>query len=82
MQLSFRIGGKTAASKEKTKRGVKDSFQDVFLQRLYAAQRGKRGTAAEAALDSAIGKLPEKTESPVWRLSGELSLPVFTKAVI
>ncbi|KIO19575.1 hypothetical protein M407DRAFT_82625, partial [Tulasnella calospora MUT 4182] len=67
---SLRVGGKAAAKTEKTRHGVKDSFQDVFLERLYSAQQGKRGANAEASLDTAIAQLPEQTESPVWQLQG------------
>lgn len=70
MDHSLRVGGKAAANREKTRHGVKDTFQDFFLDRLYAAQQGRRGTNAEACLDAAIAQLPEDTESPIWQLQG------------
>ncbi|KAG8961083.1 hypothetical protein FRC05_006389, partial [Tulasnella sp. 425] len=65
MNHSLRVGGKAAANREKTLHGVKDPFQDVFLGRLYAAQKGRRGANAEACLNAAIAQLPGETESPV-----------------
>lgn len=69
---AMQTGGKTASKKEKTKRGLKDTFQDFFTEKLFKSQKGKTGEVAEAALDSAIHRLPAVTDSPVWRIKGKI----------
>ena len=62
---------KTKIAKERTKTGVKDTFQLFFLNKLFGSYKGKRGyDAKEQALKAAIAELPARITNPVWRIKG------------
>ncbi|KAJ7442954.1 hypothetical protein B0H11DRAFT_1748777, partial [Mycena galericulata] len=62
---------KTKVQKMRTASGIKDTYQLVFLEKLFASYKGKRGKAAkQAALDAEQRRLPKNTTSPVWRIEG------------
>lgn len=70
-----------AANKVKSMRtdtGLKDTFQNFFINQLLDSYKKRRGVAnKQAALNSAISGLPQETMSPVWRLRGDQSLLFF-----
>ncbi|KAJ6461447.1 hypothetical protein C8R45DRAFT_1056025 [Mycena sanguinolenta] len=62
---------KTQIQNDRTKSGIKDTYQLVFLERLFQSYKGKRGRAAkQAALDACVARLPQNITSPVWRIKG------------
>ncbi|KAJ7711756.1 hypothetical protein B0H16DRAFT_1667716 [Mycena metata] len=62
---------KTKVEKMRTASGIKDTFQLVFLEKLFDSYKTKRGKEArQAALDAEKRKLPNNTTSPVWRIEG------------
>ncbi|KAG8953004.1 hypothetical protein FRC03_011958 [Tulasnella sp. 419] len=63
-------GGKTEATKLKTKYGLKDRFQEFFIEKLYKSIKGKNGRAASMAMTAELSKLPKNHSSPVWRIKG------------
>ncbi|PIL28321.1 hypothetical protein GSI_09610 [Ganoderma sinense ZZ0214-1] len=64
-------GGKTSVAKERTASGIKDTFQLVFLEKLFVAVKNKRGfDAKQAAITAAIAELPRHTTNPIWRIKG------------
>ena len=66
------IGNKTKAERTKTEKGVKDTFQEYFLDKLYSSYKNKRAIADKRqALKECIQTMPEATTSPVLRLKGE-----------
>ncbi|KAE9396390.1 hypothetical protein BT96DRAFT_824723, partial [Gymnopus androsaceus JB14] len=66
-----RLGTKTKIKASRTASGVKDTFQEHFLERLFGSYTKKRKTETkQAALDAEVKKLPEETTSPVWRIKG------------
>ncbi|KAJ7246704.1 hypothetical protein C8J57DRAFT_1438159 [Mycena rebaudengoi] len=65
------VDTKTKIQHMRTESGIKDTFQQVFLEKLFASYKGKRGRAAkQAALDAKRAELPSITMSPVWRIKG------------
>ncbi|KAF7333089.1 hypothetical protein MVEN_02374000 [Mycena venus] len=65
------LNTKTKVKNMRTASGIKDTFQLVFLEKLFNSYKNKRGTAArQAALDAQRQKLPKNTTSPVWRIEG------------
>ncbi|KAL1947759.1 hypothetical protein VTO73DRAFT_13483 [Trametes versicolor] len=65
------IGGGATAKRLKTDYGVKDTFQEVFMERIFAFTRKLRGKIPDKqhALDEFIAAaLPEDTRSPMWRI--------------
>ncbi|KAJ3833982.1 hypothetical protein F5878DRAFT_545605, partial [Lentinula raphanica] len=65
------LGTKTKIKAAHTSSGVKDTFQEHFLDRLFNSYSKKRTTATrQAALDQEIRNLPEEITSPVWRIKG------------
>lgn len=66
-----KLNTKTKVQKMRTASGVKDTFQLVFLEKLFESYKGKRGKKAkQAALDAKVQSLPKNTTSPVWRIQG------------
>jgi hypothetical protein len=56
----------------RTASGIKDTFQMVFLEKLFNSYKNKRGNAArQAALDAQHQKLPKNITSPVWSIEGK-----------
>ncbi|KAJ6462550.1 hypothetical protein C8R45DRAFT_841581 [Mycena sanguinolenta] len=65
------VDTKTQIQNDRTKSGIKDTYQLVFLERLFQSYKGKRGRAAkQAALDACVARLPQNITSPVWRIKG------------
>ncbi|KAJ3767096.1 hypothetical protein FB446DRAFT_822496, partial [Lentinula raphanica] len=65
------LGTKTKVKAEHTSSGVKDTFQEHFLNRLFDSYSNKRTTAArQAALEQEVRSMPEEVTSPVWRIKG------------
>lgn len=71
------LNTKTKVKDMRTASGIKDTFQLVFLEKLFDSYKSKRGRPArQAALNAAREKLPKNTISPVWRIEGEF-LPFY-----
>ncbi|KAJ6562524.1 hypothetical protein B0H19DRAFT_1375582 [Mycena capillaripes] len=59
------LNSKTKIKKMCTASGIKDTFQMVFLDKLFDSYKNKRGSAArQAALDAQCQKLPKDITSP------------------
>ena len=83
LQVIFRhtstVGGMTHTKNLKTFMGVKDTFQDFFLERIYTFSRKLRGSVAkkQELLDVFVAtQLPKDILSPVWRITGERPITV------
>lgn len=64
-------GTKTKIGDLKTACGIKDTYQNVFLDNLFDSHKNVRGRAAkQAALDAKLGTLPPNTTNPVLRIRG------------
>ncbi|KAJ7443599.1 hypothetical protein B0H11DRAFT_1747920 [Mycena galericulata] len=62
---------KTKVQKMRTASEIKDTYQLVFLEKLFASYKGKRGKAAkQAALDAEQRRLPKNTTSPFNHRTG------------
>ncbi|KAL0568669.1 hypothetical protein V5O48_013310 [Marasmius crinis-equi] len=62
-------GGRMKA--ERTRTGLKDTFQMFFVNRMLNSYKGRRTLATKtAALEQAKSSLPAETSSPVWRIRG------------
>ena len=62
---------KTKIAQERTKTGIKDTFQLFHLDKLFKSYAGKRGKdAKQSALDAAVAELPDDIINPVWRIRG------------
>ena len=73
---AVKIGGANKVKQKKTLHGVKDTFQDVFLDRITAYSARLRGSRADkqAALDLFIAaQIPDDIRSPVFCIKGTLS---------
>ncbi|KAG8919405.1 hypothetical protein FRC02_001686 [Tulasnella sp. 418] len=68
--LATQVGTKTAIKNLKTEQGIKDTYQDFFLDQLFSSHKGTSGQRAEQLLHSAIDKLPINISSPIWRIKG------------
>ncbi|KAK7007081.1 hypothetical protein R3P38DRAFT_3325555 [Favolaschia claudopus] len=70
-EASTKLDTKTKVKNLRTETGLKDTFQLVFIEKLFASYHKKRGTKTkQAALDAAVAGLPHETMSPVWRIRG------------
>lgn len=72
-ELAKEPRNKTRVETMKTESGIKDTFLDTFLGRIFSAASGKRGAAAKQAIDGEVAKLPDQDArvfSPVWRIKG------------
>ncbi|KAK7032978.1 hypothetical protein R3P38DRAFT_3313080 [Favolaschia claudopus] len=70
-EASTKLDTKTKVKKLRTENGLKDTFQLVFIEKLFASYHKKRGAQnKQAALDAALANLPKETTSPVWRIRG------------
>jgi hypothetical protein len=70
---ALKLGMQTKVKKMRTKSGVKDTYQMVFIDKIFQSYKNKRGTASkQAALDTLLETLPNNTTSPVWRIQGVL----------
>ena len=62
----------------RTEKGIKDTVQEFFLEKLFSSYKGKHGPKAKQdALDAAVAALPLDITSPVWRLQGFYFLFIF-----
>lgn len=69
------LNTKTKIRDMRTASGVKDTFQMVFLEKLFNSYKNKRGKKArQEALDAQVNSLPKNTTSPVWRIEGDFKL--------
>ncbi|KAI0259241.1 hypothetical protein BC834DRAFT_833886, partial [Gloeopeniophorella convolvens] len=65
------VGNLTKIKAHKTNTGIKDTFLDAFLERMYLSYKDKSGKVAKQnALDNFKHTLPENMLSPVWRIRG------------
>jgi hypothetical protein len=65
------LNTKTKVKNMRTASGIKDTFQLVFLEKLFVSYKNKRGKPArQAALAAEQAKLPKTITSPVWRIEG------------
>ncbi|KAJ7435966.1 hypothetical protein B0H11DRAFT_2256623 [Mycena galericulata] len=77
------LNAKTKVKNMRTASGIKDTFQLVFLEKLFDSYKGKRGVnAKQEALDSKLRSLPKNTTSPVWRIKGQIVHEAVNGAVI
>ena len=68
------IGGMTHVKKVKTASGVKDTFQEFFLEHIYSFTRKLRGPTVkkQELLDIFVNTtIPDDITSPVWRIKGK-----------
>ena len=55
----------------RTDKGIKDTVQEFFLEKLFSSYKAKHGPKAKQdALNAAVAALPSDITSPVWRLQG------------
>ncbi|KAI9436623.1 hypothetical protein H4582DRAFT_2078249 [Lactarius indigo] len=68
------VGNLTKIRTHRTTTGIKDTFLEVYLDRMYLSYKN-RGTRGEKqlALDRFRATLPANILSPVWRIRGESS---------
>ncbi|KAJ7688026.1 hypothetical protein B0H17DRAFT_938745 [Mycena rosella] len=65
------LNTKTRVKTMRTATGIKDTFQIVFLEKLFDSYKGKKGKKAkQEALEAQTRSLPKNTTSPVWRIKG------------
>ncbi|KAI0039203.1 hypothetical protein FA95DRAFT_1504515 [Auriscalpium vulgare] len=64
------VGQMTEVKKQKTAHGLKDTFQEHFIDRVAALSKKFRGSRAEKqiAVNKLVDTFPENTVSPVWRI--------------
>ncbi|KAI0751777.1 hypothetical protein C8Q80DRAFT_1099078 [Daedaleopsis nitida] len=61
--------GKSKVAKERTRTGIKDTFQLFHVQKLFSSYKDVRGyDAKQRALNEAIARLPEHNTNPIWRI--------------
>ncbi|KAF9059623.1 hypothetical protein BDP27DRAFT_1238327, partial [Rhodocollybia butyracea] len=64
-------GNVTKIKEARTETGLKDTYQNFFIERLFSLYKTQRGVdQKQAALNKAISDLPRETMSPVWRIRG------------
>ncbi|KDQ20801.1 hypothetical protein BOTBODRAFT_87505, partial [Botryobasidium botryosum FD-172 SS1] len=65
-----RIGGRAQFKRLRTNFGVKDMYQETFLDRLFniSVKRGISKPQKEKEMDAVHKSFPEETTSPVWRI--------------
>ncbi|KAL0567238.1 hypothetical protein V5O48_014753 [Marasmius crinis-equi] len=70
-KLAKGIGNGERMKTERTRTGLKDTFQMFFVNRLLNSYKGRRTLATKTtALEQAKASLPAETSSPVWRIRG------------
>jgi hypothetical protein len=64
------VGGKAEVKRMRTRSGVKDTFQSVFLERLFtiSTKQGKPKAQKESDMAAARQKFPADITSPVWHI--------------
>lgn len=70
-----RVGGQATVLRDRTRTGVKDTFQTHFISRLFSLTTAKGRSVADKVTDVAqytqsIPYLSESATSPVWRIHG------------
>lgn len=70
-----RVGGMAEVKRLKTMSGLKDTFQDFFIGRLFDASRKKGRSKEQKQQDMSRLQegFPTITLSPVWRIRGMIS---------
>ncbi|KAG5652758.1 hypothetical protein H0H81_003845 [Sphagnurus paluster] len=65
-----RVGGNAEYKRTKTRTGVKDTFQDFFLDKLFhiSTKRGVSKADKEKLMAAVRKTFPSKITSPVWRI--------------
>ncbi|KAK1228871.1 hypothetical protein PQX77_008081 [Marasmius sp. AFHP31] len=70
-RMGFTPGAASKMKAERTRTGLKDTYQMFFVDRLLNSYKGRRTVATKtAALNQARSALPEQTTSAVWRIRG------------
>ncbi|KAJ7260975.1 hypothetical protein C8J57DRAFT_1232533 [Mycena rebaudengoi] len=66
------VGGKESFRRRKTESGIKDNFQAVFLERIFAVSTKKKRSKVQKQADvsAVLQTLPTDITSPVWRIKG------------
>lgn len=79
-QTASQVGGMTQAGKLQTQFGLKDTFQDFFVDKIFALGRKVRGSTAskQEAINQLIESFPAELTSPVWRIKGSFSVDPVT----
>lgn len=74
-QTASQVGGMTQATKLQTQFGLKDTFQEFFVHKIFALGRTIRGsnTSKQEAIDQLVHSFPTDITSPVWRIKGSFS---------
>ena len=71
------VGNLTKIRSHKTMTGLKDTFLEVFLGRMYASYKEKVSKSEkQRALDVFRATLPANIFSPVWRIRGKFGSSV------
>lgn len=67
-----RVGGMSQAAKMHTAFGVKDTYQEVYTDKIFAVSRKVTGSIAvrQKAIDDLVKSFPPVVSSPVWRIKG------------
>jgi hypothetical protein len=67
------VGNLTKIRNHKTRTGIKDTFLEVFLGRMYISYKDKTSRSEkQRALDAFRATLPTSILSPVWRIRGKI----------
>ena len=84
LNSALSVGGKTKAKGMKSSLGIKDKYQEFFLEHLGTFQTNLRGRTVEKEklLADYAKTMPEKVNNPVWRLKGECHYTVFVQCVM
>ncbi|KAK7464119.1 hypothetical protein VKT23_006283 [Stygiomarasmius scandens] len=71
-QEGSRVGGATAYRTRKTLTGVKDVYQEYFIDKIQAlaTAKGRSKPQKEADIATLRRSFPQNTKSPVWRIRG------------
>ena len=74
-QMALTPNGITKAKEMKSKFGVKDKFQEYYLEKIFDFQSKLRGRSDEKEKQLTVfaKTLPKKTNNPIWRLQSEFS---------
>ncbi|ETW77160.1 hypothetical protein HETIRDRAFT_174197 [Heterobasidion irregulare TC 32-1] len=66
------VGGMTELARLHTMFGVKDTYQETFMDRIFALGRKFRGSLADKQrkMDDLMASFPADVTSPVWRIKG------------
>ena len=67
------VGSKTKAKELKSRHGVKDKYQEYFIEKVnfYSADSYGTNTERQGRINTFLDSLPETVTNPVWRLDGE-----------